>query len=138
MKTTIDRVSDSVAVLQLDGELDASNYRDLMSTGEQLYGEGVRTLVLDLADLSYMSSSGIVALHSLALVYRGEAPHGPDAGWEALHAVQADADSGAQHDQLRLAAPSEAIDVVLDRTGMSRILPVFADRESAIQGATHD
>ncbi len=69
MKTSIDRVSDSVAVLGLDGELDASNYRELMTTGEELYAAGVRTLVLDMSDLEYMSSSGIVALHSLALVY---------------------------------------------------------------------
>ena len=134
MKTTTDRVSDSVAVLELDGELDASNYRDLMATGEQLYADGVRTLVLDLANLEYMSSSGIVALHSLALVYRGEAPHDPDAGWEALHAAQSDAEAGGGHDQLRLAAPTEAIDVVLERTGMSRLMPVFPDRAAALAG----
>ena len=134
MKTTIDRVSDSVAVLELEGELDASNYRELVSAGEQLYAEGVRTLVLDLKDLEYMSSSGIVALHSLALVYRGEAPHDPDAGWEALHAVRADADRGDRHDELRLAAANEEIDVVLDRTGMKQIMPVFADRAAAIDG----
>jgi anti-anti-sigma regulatory factor len=132
--TSIDRISDSVAVLGLDGELDASNYRDLMTTGEQLYAEGVRTLVLDMSDLEYMSSSGIVALHSLALVYRGLAPHDPDAGWEALHAAQADAEAGGPHDQLRLVAPSEAIDVVLERTGMSRIMPVFPDRAAALGG----
>ncbi|MBF4763655.1 STAS domain-containing protein [Nocardioides islandensis] len=134
MFTSIDRISDSVAVLGLDGELDASNYRDLMTTGEQLYAEGVRTLVLDMSDLEYMSSSGIVALHSLALVYRGQAPHDPDAGWEALHAAQADAEAGGPHDQLRLVAPSEAIDVVLERTGMSRIMPVFPDRAAALGG----
>jgi anti-anti-sigma regulatory factor len=132
--TSIDRISDSVAVLGLDGELDASNYRDLMTTGEQLYAEGVRTLVLDMSDLEYMSSSGIVALHSLALVYRGQAPHDPDAGWEALHAAHADAEAGGPHDQLRLVAPSEAIDVVLERTGMSRIMPVFPDRAAALGG----
>jgi anti-anti-sigma regulatory factor len=134
VKTTIDRVSESVAVLDLDGELDASNYRELMSTGEQLYQEGVRTLVLDLAKLEYMSSSGIVALHSLALVYRGEAPHDPDAGWEALHAAQADAEAGSSGDQLRLVAPTEAIEVVLERTGMSRLMPVFPDRAAALDG----
>jgi len=127
-----DRVSDSAAVLALDGELDASNYRDLMQAGEQLYAEGVRTLVLDLAGLEYMSSSGIVALHSLALVYRGQAPHDPDAGWEALHAAQADAEAGGDHDQLRLVAPQESIAVVLERTGMSRIMPVFPDRDAAL------
>lgn len=134
MLISTDRVSDSVAVLKLDGELDASNYRDVMAHGEQLYDEGVRTLVLDLADLEYMSSSGIVALHSLALVYRGEGPHDPEAGWEALHAAQADAEAGGTHDQLRLVAPNDAIEVVLDRTGMNRIMPVFADRDAAING----
>ena len=132
MKTTIDRVSDSAAVLGLDGELDASNYRELIDTGHRLYGEGVRTLVLDLTDLSYMSSSGIVAVHSLALVYRGEQPHDLDAGWQALHAAQADAESGSPHEMLRLVAPSDDIDAMLDRTGMKRILPIFADRESAM------
>ncbi len=134
MKTTIDRVADDVAVLKLEGELDASNYRDVMAAGEQLYGEGVRRLVLDMADLEYMSSSGIVALHSLALVYRGEAPHGDEAGWEALHAAQADAEAGGDHDQVRLAGPTEAIQVVLDRTGMNRIMPVFPDRDAALNG----
>ncbi len=31
-------------------------------------------------------------------------------------------------------APSEAIDLVLERTGMSRIMPVFADRDAALAG----
>lgn len=134
MNISTDRVSDSAAVLALDGELDASNYRDLMRAGEQLYADGVRTLVLDLAGLDYMSSSGIVALHSLALVYRGQAPHDPDAGWEALHAAQADAEAGGDHDQLRLVAPHESIEVVLERTGMSRLMPVFPDRGAALAG----
>jgi anti-anti-sigma regulatory factor len=134
VNTTVDRVSDSVAVLGLDGELDASNFQDLITTGQGLYGEGVRRLVLDLSGLTYMASSGIVALHSLALVFRGEAPHDPEAGWDAFHAVRADTESGAHHDQLRLVAPTPAIDSVLDRTGLKRILPIFADRAAAIAG----
>ena len=137
MKTTVERVSDSVAVIGLDGELDASNYQDLITTGQGLYGEGVRTLVLDLAALEYMASSGIIALHSLALVYRGEAPHDPDAGWDAFHAVQADAESGNRQEQLRLVAPTEAIDTVLDRTGMKADpadLPGSAPQRSRASG----
>jgi anti-anti-sigma regulatory factor len=134
VKTTIDRISDSAAVLALAGELDASNYQELIDTGQNLYGEGVRTLVLDLSDLGYMSSSGVVAVHSLALVYRGEEPHDPEAGWQALHAVQADADSGNLNDSLRIAAPNDDIDAMLDRTGINRFLPVFADRNSALAG----
>jgi serine/threonine-protein kinase RsbW len=134
VETSVERVSDSVAIIGLDGELDASNYQGLIDTGQGLYGEGMRTLVLDLTGLKYMASSGIVALHSLALVYRGEAPHDPDSGWEAFHAVQADAESGNRQEQLRLVAPNPAIDTVLDRTGMKQILPIFPDRSAALAG----
>lgn len=134
MNTTIDRVSPEVAVLALDGELDASNYRELIETGSRLYADGVRRLVLDLAGLTYMSSSGIVALHSLALVFRGQQPPDPEAGWSALHAVSADAAEGSKVDQVRLVAPTPAIDSVLERTGLKRILPVHADRDAALAG----
>jgi anti-anti-sigma regulatory factor len=57
VNTTIDRVSPEAAVLALDGELDASNFRELIATGTGLYADGVRRLVLELSDLAYMSSS---------------------------------------------------------------------------------
>lgn len=134
MNTTVDRVSDLAAVVALEGELDASNFQDLIATGQGLYGDGVRTLVLDLGGLSYMASSGIVALHSLALVFRGQAPHDPEAGWDAFHAVRADTESGTKSEQLRLVGPSPAIDSVLERTGLKRILPIYDDREAALAG----
>ena len=134
MNTTIDRVSPEVAVLALDGELDASNYRELIATGSGLYADGARRLVLDLSKLSYMSSSGIVALHALALIFRGQQPPDPEAGWAAIHAVSADTAEGTWADQVRLVAPMAAIDTVLERTGLKRILPVHADRDSAIAG----
>jgi hypothetical protein len=134
VNTTVDRVSPDVAVVALDGELDASNYRELITQGQILYADGVRRLVLDLANLTYMSSSGIVALHSLAMVFRGQQPPDPEAGWAAFHAVSADASEGQAVDQIHLAAPTAAIASVLERTGLNRLLPVFADREAALAG----
>lgn len=134
MNTTVDRVAPDVAVVALDGELDASNYRELIETGQQLYADGARRLVLDLSRLTYMSSSGIVAFHSLALVFRGQQPPDPEAGWSAFHAVSSDTDEGARGEEVRLVAPTEAIDRVLDRTGLKRILPIYPDRESALVG----
>lgn len=134
MNTTVDRVSPAVAVVALDGELDASNYRELIATGQGLYADGARRLVLDLAGLTYMSSSGIVALHSLALVFRGQEPPDPEAGWSAFHAVSADTSEGNPVDQVRLVGPTPAIRTVLERTGLNRILPAFADREAALAG----
>jgi anti-anti-sigma regulatory factor len=134
VNTTVDRVSPEVAVLALDGELDASNYRELIATGSGLYADGARSLILDLSKLAYMSSSGIVALHSLALIFRGQQPPDPEAGWAAIHAVSADTAAGEAADQVRLVAPTPAIDSVLERTGLRRILPVFPDRDAAMAG----
>lgn len=134
MNTTTDRVSPEVAVVSLDGELDASNYRELIATGQELYADGARRLVLDLSRLTYMSSSGIVALHSLAVIFRGQQPPDPEAGWSAIHAVSTDAEGGSPADQVHLAGPTPAIESILERTGLTRILPVFADRASALAG----
>lgn len=134
MNTTVDRPSLAVAVIGLDGELDASNFRDVIETGRRLYAEGARLLVIDLAKLTYMASSGIVALHSLARVFEGRQPPDPDAGWQAMHDVGADVERGRASDSVRLAAPAPAVARILDRTGLKRLLPVYDTREAALAG----
>ncbi len=132
MNTTIDQPSPAIAVIGLEGELDASNFGDLIATGARLYAGGARLLVLELAGLSYMSSSGIVALHSLARVFEGHQPPDLDAGWQAIHDIGADVEAGRSVDSVRLVAPGPAVDRVLDRTGLKRLLPIYPTREEAL------
>lgn len=134
MNTTVDRPRPDVAVVALDGELDASNFRDLVALGERLYAEGARRLVLDLSALTYMASSGIVALHSLALVFAGHEAPDPEMGWQALHDLGVDAAGGGRTDQVAIVAPAPNVDRVLERTGLRRLLPVFDTRDAAIAG----
>jgi anti-anti-sigma regulatory factor len=134
VNTTLDQSQPGVTVASLDGELDASNYRELIAVGKHLYASGTRRLVLDLAKLTYMASSGIVALHSLALVFAGHEPPDPDAGWQAIHDLSADTSAGQRSDSLALVAPGPAIQRTLDRTGLSELLPVFQTREAALGG----
>jgi anti-anti-sigma factor len=128
--------SPAVSVVELDGELDASNYERVIEAVRDAYGRGVRGLVLDLSKLSFMASSGLFALHSAFRIMRGETPPDPEAGWGALHEVSRDHDSEAAN--VRLAGPQEPIARVLERTGMARLFPVDGDRASsvaALQGA---
>lgn len=134
MNISVERPTPEVAIVALDGELDASNFRDLIDQGARLYDEGARRLILDLAGLTYMSSSGIVALHSLALVFRGQPMPDLEAGWSAFHAVGSDASEGHAVDQVHLVAPAPSIAANLARTGLSRILPIFPDRAAALAG----
>jgi len=119
-----------VAVLALTGELDASNYESLMDAAAAAYGGGARSLVLDLGGLTFMASSGLVALYSVARIFRGEAPADLDGGWSAIHSMEEDADAASP--VVRLAAVQPAVDRVLERTGMKRMFGVDPTREAAV------
>ena len=102
MQTTIEQVDGGVpiTVLALDGELDASNFQELIDTVRRLYDEGTRQLIIDLAGLRFMASSGLVALHSIVQIMHGEEPLDPEGGWGALHSI-----GGERQTEVRLAGP---------------------------------
>jgi anti-anti-sigma factor len=87
--------SPSVTVVALDGELDASNYEKVIDVVREAYVAGARGLVIDMAKLTFMASSGLFALHSALRIMRGETPPDPEMGWSALHQVAQDHDSAA-------------------------------------------
>lgn len=122
----------AVAVVTLTGELDASNFEDLIETARTAAADGARQLVVDLSGLSYMGSSGLVALHSAAMLMRGEEPPSPESGWAAFHHAADEVSAPPDREPLALVAPQPAVRRVLDRSGMARIFPVHADRETAI------
>ena len=55
-----------VAVLRLNGDLDGSSYQSAIAGAKSLYDKGARYMVLDLSNVPYMSSAGIVALQSIS------------------------------------------------------------------------
>lgn len=137
MTIGVDRVEGDppVAVVTLGGELDASNYEGVIDAVRQAYGAGARGLVFDLGDLTFMASSGLFALHSAVRIMRGETPPDPEAGWGALHEMSGDHDS--EGGNVRIAAAQEAIERVLDRTGMTKLFGMNdsrGDAVAAIQG----
>ena len=132
MNIAIDQPTDTTAVISLDGELDGSNYTKLIDAGRQLYASGVRELVLDCTALTYMSSSGIVALHSLTRVFEGHEPPDPESGWQAIHDIGTDVNEGKTQDCVRLVAPTAEVDRVLDRTGLKQLIPIHPTREAAL------
>ena len=97
MRIDTERQGD-IAVLALDGELDASNYEDVIRAARTAYAEGARHLVLDLGELSYMGSAGLVALHAAGLIFQGIEPPGGEAGWDALTQFGADVSTSRFHE----------------------------------------
>jgi anti-anti-sigma factor len=132
MKMTVEHVHGTIpaSILALEGDLDASNYQDVVAKTRQLYDSGFRNLVVDLSGVNFMSSSGIVALHSIALIMRGENAHNPEGGWNVFHAIGSDHSGLQQH--VKLLSPKPKVLQTLQKTGMDAFFEIHIERQAAL------
>ena len=120
-----------VTVIKLDGQLDGQNFQELITKAQELHGAGARDFLLDLTDLTYISSAGLVALHSVALMARGEELPDLEGGWSAYRSMGRSGEAGVQK-HVKLLNPRSEIMGVLDMVGFSNVFEIFTDREEAV------
>ena len=120
-----------VTVLKLDGQLDGQNYQDLIAKAQEVYKAGARDILLDLADLTYISSAGLVALHSVALLLRGEELPDTEGGWSAFRSMGRSSEAGVQK-HIKLLNPREEVKSVLEMVGFERVFEVYPDLDQAL------
>lgn len=134
LQTTVEQASGRVpiTIVSLDGELDASNFTALIDTVRALHDAGTEHLLLDLTNLQFMASSGLVALHSIVRLMHGEAPPDPESGWGALHSLGVDVSAGSTQTEVQLCSAPPAVERVLARTGLTRLFHTHPDRATAI------
>ncbi len=135
MNITVEQAKGNVPVtiLKLQGELDASSYLEVINKAKEIYDDGTENLLLDMSQLSFMASSGLVALHSVALVMRGEEPPDPESGWSAFHAIANEVEGENKFEKhLKLLNPQPRVARTLEIAGFNNIIEVFTDKNSAI------
>ncbi|HLF75527.1 MAG TPA: STAS domain-containing protein [Anaerolineales bacterium] len=120
-----------VTVLKIDGQLDGQNYQDLIAKAQEVYRAGARNLLLDLSDLSYISSAGLVALHSVALLLKGEDLPDTESGWSAYRSMGRSAEAGVQK-HIKLFNPRPEVAGVLEMVGFNNVFEVYTDRAEAV------
>jgi anti-anti-sigma regulatory factor len=133
MNITIEQVHGTVnvSVLVTHGDIDASNYLELVQKAQELVLGGEQNLLLDLGDSPFLSSSGLVALHSIALLLRGKKAIDPESGWDAIHAMENDLENGIQK-HIKLLNPQARVERTLERTGLKQFFEIFTDRAQAL------
>jgi ABC-type transporter Mla MlaB component len=133
MQMTIESVQGKVPVtiLALRGDLDASNFESVIAKAKEIYSSGARHLLVDMSELNFMSSSGLVALHSIILLMRGENPPDLQAGWDAFRAIDRERASGPQP-YVKLLSPQPKVLSSLQKTGMDEFFEIFTDRQTAL------
>ena len=120
-----------VTIVQPHGDVDASNYRELITKVEDLIKSEAKDFVIDLSDVPFMSSAGLVGLHSIAIILRGEQPVDPQSGWGALKAMDRDRDRGMQK-HVKLLSPQQYVAETFDKAGFTQFFEIFNDLQKAV------
>jgi len=124
---SIHQGNEPVAVMRLKGDVDASNMAEVVSKAQELYNNPVRNLILDLSEVPFISSAGIVALHNIALTYSGDPPRtGKDLHPDVTHSSNA-------RKHVKLLSPQPGVDRTLETTGLKLFFKVFSDLETALK-----
>ena len=121
-----------VTVIKIDGQLDGQNYQELIAKAQELYKAGTRDFLLDLSELTYISSAGLVALHSMALLARGEELPDTQGGWSAYRSMGRSSEAGMQK-HVKLLNPRSEVMGVLDMVGFSNVFEIYTDFDEAVK-----
>jgi anti-anti-sigma factor len=120
-----------VAILHLDGQLDGTTFQALIEAARKLYEGGARDFLIDLEKLTYMSSAGMVALHTIALLSNGEALPDLEHGWSTMKAMGGM--RGLKQEHVRLLNPGPEVGSVLDMVGFSQAFDIYTDKDGAVR-----
>jgi anti-anti-sigma regulatory factor len=120
-----------VTVLKTHGNVDGSNYEQLIETAKDAISAGARNILLDLTDTEYMSTAGMVALQSITRLLGGEKLPDSQSGWDAIHDI--DRNPVADQAHIKLLNPQPRVDRSLETIGFKAYYPIFTNWDEAIK-----
>lgn len=120
---TVEQAREPVAVMRLQGSIDASNFVQVVDKAQEIYQNPARNLVIDLSEVPSVSTTGLVAIHKIALLYSGVKE-------EMAHPDLTHHSTARKH--VKLLNPQPAVDKALETAGLKLFFKVFNDLESAL------
>jgi len=122
----------TVAIISLAGHLDGQSYQSLIKKAREVFETVSKNIVLDMADLTYISSAGLVSLNTITLMIRGEALPDPEQGWSTLKSMDRPHSAGGAKINLKLLNPRPEITAVFEMVGFLEFFDVFTDKQTAV------
>lgn len=121
-----------VTVMQLMGDIDASTYTDVINKAQEAFDEGARDLLIDLSKVPYVSSAGLMSLHTMVKIFAGQSAHPKDGGRPSFQAINKEQDGPARA-HVKLLSPQPAVEQVLDMVGLNLFFEIHTDFEAALK-----
>ena len=116
-----------VTVFHIKGDVDMSTSEQLQMQARQALESGTRNLLLDLAEVPYVSYAGIRAMNNIFNLLRANAP---DESEEAISQGLRDGTFKSLH--LKLLNPNPQVAQVLTMAGVDMFLEMRCDLQTAV------
>lgn len=120
-----------VTILRIVGNLDGTSYEKFIEIARAQFASGARDYLIDLSETPYLSSAGLVALHTLVKLTRGEKLAEEQSGWGALHDIEHEVSEKFEA-HIKLLNPQPKVTKVLELAGVTKFLAVFTERGAAV------
>jgi anti-anti-sigma factor len=116
-----------VTIFQIKGDLTVETYEQLQQQAEDAIAANTKNLLLDLAKVGYMSSSGVRGIHHVFTLLQKASSDESD---EEVRKGISDGTFKSSH--LKLLNPSSRVAEVLKITGLDMLLEAYTDLQEAI------
>ena len=113
-----------ITIFHVKGEIGAHNYAQIQSQVSEAFDSGTRNLILDLSEVTYMSSAGLRALHGIFKIMH------PDTADQELETGMAGGTTKSPH--LKVVTPPPDILKVIKAVGFDVFLQIYDSREKAV------
>jgi anti-anti-sigma regulatory factor len=116
-----------VTVFHIKGEINVETYEQLQAKAREAHSAGARNLVLDLSEVTYISSAGIRALNDIFSLLRGDSPD------ESPDVIRKGISAGTyKSPHLKLANPTQQVHRTISMTGLDMFLEIHAKLRDAV------
>jgi anti-anti-sigma factor len=120
----LQQATETVAIMHLQGGIDASNFVQIVDKAREIYQHPARNLILDLSEVPSISSTGLAAIHQIALMYSG-VPN-------TIKHPDLTHNSNARK-RVKLLRPQPEVEKALEAAGLKLFFKVFQDLDSALK-----
>ncbi len=119
-----------IAVMRIQGEINASNYLDIVTRAQEIYKDTAKDLIIDLSRVPAVTSVGLISIHQISLIYSG-VPQNIETDGTEVRTDFTHSNSARKH--VKLLKPQSGVDKALEAAGLKLFFKVFGDLESAIK-----
>ena len=117
-----------VTIIHVKGSVDTSTYEAFQASGEEAFNSGARHVLIDMTEVSYITSAGFRAISQIFKLLRGNLT-----AKDSAMMSQGLRDGSYKSPNLKLLNPNDRVVEALKLAGFDTFLEIYFDLDEAIK-----